>query len=69
MVCLIMKKKQKKRYNELYSKSGWRINENEHLYLCYECIEKALGRKIKRNDLIGKNVPFNENFEEMYFSK
>lgn len=60
-----------KRYFEHYSRVGRRVKEieDEHLYLCYECIEKALGRKIRRNDLIGKNVPFNEDFEEMYFNK
>ena len=58
-----------KRYEKHYQKAGWRMSniEDEHLYLCYECMEKALGRKLKRSDLIGKNVPLNEEFEYMYF--
>lgn len=43
--------------------------DNEHLYICYVCMEKALHRKLRRNDLIGTNVPLNAEFEEMYFSK
>ena len=38
-----------------------------HLYICSECMEKALGRKILKSDLIGENVPLNEEFEESYF--
>ena len=38
-----------------------------HTYICYECMEKALGRKLIREDLIGKNVPLNWAFEQMYF--
>lgn len=41
--------------------------EDEHLYLCYKCTEEGLGRKIRRSDLIGKNIPLNEEFEYMYF--
>ena len=41
--------------------------DDEHLYICYECMEKALGRKIRRSDLIGKDIPLNEYFEYMYF--
>lgn len=57
------------KFNEHYKKSGSRLSykEDEHLYLCYRCMEHALGRKIKRSDLIGKNIPLNDEFEYMYF--
>lgn len=32
-------------------------------------MEKALGRKLKRTDLIDKNVPFNIEFEKEYFKQ
>lgn len=53
-----------------YDKAGSRCSnlEDEHCYLCYKCVEEALGRKIKRSDLINKNVPLNEEFEYMYFN-
>ena len=35
-------------------------------FICYECAEKALGRKIQRNDL--KEVIFNEPFVKHYFN-
>lgn len=38
-----------------------------HTYICYKCAEKALGRKITKDDLIGKNVPLNSKFERFYF--
>lgn len=46
------------------------ISESDllHTYVCYECMEKALGRKIVKEDLIG-DVPFNEAFEKEYFKK
>ena len=46
---------------------GQRHSDDEHLYLCYECMEKALGRKIEPGDLINISVPLNMRFEEMYF--
>lgn len=46
---------------------GKRHSDDEHLYLCYECMEKALGRKIEPSDLINIGVPLNMAFEEMYF--
>lgn len=46
---------------------GQRHSDDEHLYLCYECMEKALGRKIEPGDLINIGVPLNMMFEEMYF--
>lgn len=39
-----------------------------HTYVCYKCIEKAMGRKIAKEDLIG-DVPFNKEFEKHYFKK
>ena len=59
------------KFIEHYYRSGLRAKhkDEEQLYLCYECMEKALGRKIKRTDLISKNVPINENFEYMYFDR
>ena len=39
-----------------------------HTYICYDCMEKALGRKITKEDLIEENVPFNEAFEKKYFT-
>lgn len=38
-----------------------------HLYLCTDCMEKALGRKLLKSDLVGENVSFNKNFEKRYF--
>lgn len=32
-------------------------------------MEKALSRRIRRSDLIGKDVPLNEDFEDMYFNR
>lgn len=46
---------------------GQRHSDDEHLYLCYECMEKALGRRIEPGDLINIGVPLNMRFEEMYF--
>lgn len=46
-----------------------RINLTPKLegFVCYECAEKALGRKIQRKDL--KEVIFNEPFVKHYFIK
>ena len=42
--------------------------EDEHLFICYTCMEKALGRKICKSDLIGeKGKIFNKAFEDLYF--
>lgn len=46
---------------------GHRYSDDEHLFICYECMEKALGRKIEPPDLINIGVPLNMAFEEMYF--
>ena len=57
------------KYMAHYLRVGRRAKnlEDEHLYICYACMEKALGRKIRRSDLIGKDVPINFDFERMYF--
>ncbi len=34
-------------------------------FICYECVERTLGRKITKDDLA--NVSFNEPFNEFYF--
>lgn|GEM_PF-4804621 len=60
---------------ELYEKVNFGFRKNfkdedkYHLYICTECMENALGRKILKSDLIGENVPFNEDFEKSYFQK
>lgn len=38
-----------------------------HTYICTDCMEKALGRKLTKDDLIGENIPFNIEFEKEYF--
>ena len=43
--------------------------DDEHLFICYVCVEKALGRRIRRSDLIGKDVLLNRAFERMYFGE
>ena len=58
---------------ELYSKVNFgfrrkfRDKDEYHLYICSDCMEKALGRKILKSDLIGEDVPLNREFEETYF--
>lgn len=39
--------------------------ERGGLYICYKCMEKALGRKLVRSDLNGS--PFNSKFINFYF--
>lgn len=58
------------RFHENYEyrkQIGQRHSDDEHLYLCYECMEKALGRKLEPRDLINIGVPLNAEFEKMYF--
>lgn len=38
-----------------------------HTYICTDCMEKALGRRLTKADLIGENIPFNVKFEKEYF--
>jgi len=65
--------------NKLYSAVDPWLNENfvdkdeYHLYICSDCMEKALGRKILKSDLITTSAKteglwyFNKEFEEYYF--
>ena len=58
--------------NKFYNQyNGFRKNfkdkDEYHLYICIDCMEKALNRKLTKDDLIGINVPFNEEFEKWYF--
>jgi hypothetical protein len=56
----------RKAYKE-WKRGKFNDKDEYHLYLCTECMEKALGRKILKSDLIGENTPFNEVFEKTYF--
>lgn len=47
-------------------KSKFNDKDEYHLYICTDCMERALGRKLLKSDLIGENVPFNAKFEEKY---
>ena len=57
-----------KAYNK-WKRGRSKFNDKDeyHLYLCTDCMERALGRKLLKSDLIGENVLFNENFEKNYF--
>ena len=55
-----------RKFYKNYSKSHG-FYDDEHLFICYECMEKALGRRIEFSDLINIGVPLNIAFEEMYF--
>ena len=58
---------------DLYSKMNFgfrkhfKDKDEYHLYICSTCMEKALGRKLLKSDLIGENIPLNEKFEKSYF--
>lgn len=53
-----------------YGKLWDRLRDDDcHTYICYKCIETAIGRKITRDDLIGANVPINAEFEKFYFGE
>lgn len=43
-------KEAEQKYEEHYRKAGFRMSniEDEHLHLCYKCMEERLGRKIRR---------------------
>lgn len=49
------------------NKVSWIDPLDDSGYICYECVEKALGRKITKDDLA--NVSFNEPFNEFYFKE
>ena len=57
-------RKSGKRYGKLYDETR---SPDCHTYVCYECMEKALGRKLERGDMIGENVFLNREFEKEYF--
>lgn len=69
-----------KKAEKLYTKADAWLNEDfvdkdeYHLYICYDCMEKALGRKILPSDLYtarakieGMSWYYNKAFEESYF--
>lgn len=69
-----------KKASELYAEEDPWLNENfvdkdeYHLYICSDCMEKALGRKILPSDLFtpqakteGMLWHYNKAFEETYF--
>jgi len=68
-----------KKASKLYSKADPLLNENfvdkdeYHLYICSDCMEKALGRKIMPTDLQTPAAKadgrwyYNKAFEEKYF--
>ena len=65
-----LKEYERKSFNKflkLYKRVGFKDKDEYHLYLCVDCMEKALGRKLTKKDLIGENVPLNQEFEEWYF--
>ena len=59
-------------YYDLYqqnygSKYGWKCWDKAgdyQTFICYPCMEKALGRQLTYDDLIGKDVTLNKEFEE-----
>ena len=40
-----------------------------HTMYCYECMESALGFELDKDDLIGKDVPINREFENKVLKK
>ena len=56
-----------KKVNFGFGRKRFVDKDEYHLYICTNCMEKALGRKILKEDLMGKDVPFNADFEEKYF--
>lgn len=58
-----------RQFDEAYSgKRQVKDKEEYHLYLCTDCMEKTLGRKLTQEDLIGENVLINKEFEKHYFN-
>ena len=58
--------------NLIYEKvlNYYKLNNTRNTFICYKCMEKALGRKLKESDLIDKKYPFNDEFRYWYpFSK
>ena len=40
------------------------LKDLSNTFICYKCMEKALGRKLRRTDI--NNFPFNEAFKDWY---
>ena len=52
---------------DIYRKLDSALQDRDcHTYICKDCMEKALGRKIEKSDLIAENFPFNSEFEKTY---
>lgn len=47
----------------------YKLNNTRNTFICYKCMEKALGRKLKESDLVDKKYPFNDEFREWYIFK
>lgn len=44
----------------------YNIKNKRNTFICYKCMEKALGRKLKESDLIDKKYSFNGEFRYWY---
>ena len=44
----------------------YNILSPKNTFICYKCMEKALGRKIRKRDLVDVRYPFNDEFREWY---
>ena len=47
-----------------YRRNRYVYKENEHLFICYKCMEEALGRKLTMRDLM--KAPINDAFIHAY---
>ena len=43
------------------------FEKRSHLFICSDCMEKALDRHIKEDDLVDPKYPFNDSFRKWYF--
>ena len=43
----------------------YNLKDIKGTFICYKCMEKALGRRLKKSDI--NNSPFNEAFREWYY--
>ena len=44
----------------------YNVKNKRNTFICYKCMEKALGRKLKESDLVDKKYPFNDEFRYWY---
>jgi len=44
----------------------YKLNNTRNTFICYKCMEKALGRKLKESDLVEVKYPFNDEFRYWY---